>query len=132
MANPPFNQKEWARNTEDARWKYGVPPARNANYGWMQHILSKLAPHGEAAVVMANGTMASNSGGEGDIRKAMLEDDVVSCMIAMPGNLFRGTAIPVCVWFFAKDKKAGAAGANDRRKQVLFIDAREVLSLIHI
>lgn len=126
MANPPFNQKEWARNTEDARWKYGVPPARNANYGWMQHILSKLAPHGEAAVVMANGTMASNSGGEGDIRKTMLEDDVVSCMIAMPGNLFRGTAIPVCVWFFAKDKKAGAAGANDRRKQVLFIDAREV------
>lgn len=126
MANPPFNQKEWSRNTDDARWKYGVPPARNANYGWMQHILSKLAPTGEAAVVMANGTMASNTGGEGDIRKAMLEDDVVSCMIAMPGNLFRGTAIPVCVWFFAKDKSAGAGGSIDRAKQVLFIDAREV------
>ena len=126
MANPPFNIKDWARNTDDARWAYGVPPKGNANYAWMQHILSKLTPRGEAAVVMANGTMASNTGGEGDIRKAMLEDDVVSCVVAMPTHLFRSVTIPVCVWFFAKDKAAGTAGAEDRRKQVLFIDAREV------
>ncbi len=126
MANPPFNIKDWARSEDDARWKYGVPPARNANYAWMQHILSKLSVQGEAAVVMANGTMASNTGGEGDIRRAMLEDDVVSCVVAMPTNLFRSVAIPVCVWFFAKDKTAGSKGSADRRGEVLFIDAREL------
>lgn len=126
MANPPFNIKDWSRSEDDPRWKYGVPPKRNANYAWLQHILSKLAPGGEAAVVMANGTMASNTGGEGEIRKAMLEDDVVSCVIAMPSNLFRSVAIPVCVWFFAKDKTATVQNRNDRRGQVLFIDAREM------
>ncbi|MCT2006808.1 type I restriction-modification system subunit M [Micrococcus lylae] len=126
LANPPFNIKDWARSEDDARWKYGVPPAKNANYAWMQHILSKLAPQGEGAVVMANGTMASNSGGEGKIRQAMLEADQVSCVIAMPSNLFRSVAIPVCVWFFAKDKGPGSRGSKDRRGEVLFIDAREM------
>ncbi|UEL35082.1 type I restriction-modification system subunit M [Rhodococcus sp. C1] len=126
MANPPFNIKDWSRSADDKRWKYGVPPARNANYAWMQHILSKLKVQGEAAVVMANGTMASNTGSEGDIRRAMLEDDVVSCVIAMPANLFRSVAIPVCVWFFAKDKGIGSRGNIDRRGEVLFIDAREL------
>lgn len=126
LANPPFNIKDWARSEEDARWRYGVPPAKNANYAWMQHILSKLAPHGEGAVVMANGTMASNTGDEGKIRESMLTDDVVSCVIAMPPNLFRSVAIPVCVWFFAKDKAPGARGSADRRGEVLFIDAREM------
>lgn len=126
MANPPFNIKDWARSEDDSRWTYGVPPVRNANYAWMQHILSKLSVQGEAAVVMANGTMASNTGGEGEIRKNMLQADVVSCVITMPPNLFRSVAIPVCVWFFANDKKAGRRGRADRSREVLFIDARQL------
>lgn len=126
MANPPFNIKDWARNIEDPRWKYGVPPANNANYAWIQHILSKLAPNGRAGVVMANGSMSSNSNGEGDIRAHIVEADLVSCMIALPTQLFRSTGIPVCLWFFAKDKSKGDAGAIDRTGQVLFIDAREL------
>lgn len=126
LANPPFNVKDWSRNEEDARWVYGVPPARNANYGWIQHIISKLGPSGTAGVVMANGSMSSNSGGEGDIRANLVESDLVSCMVALPGQLFRSTAIPVCVWFFAKDKTAGDGGATDRSGQVLFIDARDL------
>ncbi|HEY1133257.1 MAG TPA: class I SAM-dependent DNA methyltransferase [Nocardioides sp.] len=126
MANPPFNIKDWSRNTEDARWVYGVPPATNANFGWMQHILSKLAPAGSAGVVMANGSMSSTSGGEGDIRAQLVEADLVSCMVALPTQLFRSTGIPVCLWFFAKDKTAGAKGSVDRSGQVLFIDAREL------
>ncbi len=126
MANPPFNIKDWARNTEDPRWKYGVPPANNANYAWIQHILSKLAPGGSAGVVMANGSMSSNSNGEGDIRAQIVEADMVSCMVALPTQLFRSTGIPVCVWFFAKNKKAGEYGAIDRTDEVLFIDARNL------
>ena len=126
MANPPFNIKDWARNVEDPRWKYGVPPAKNANYAWIQHILSKLAPGGKAGVVMANGSMSSNSNGEGDIRAAIVEADLVSCMIALPTQLFRSTGIPVCLWFFAKDKTRGEQGSIDRTGQVLFIDAREL------
>ncbi len=124
MANPPFNIKDWARNVEDPRWKYGVPPANNANYAWIQHILSKLAPGGKAGVVMANGSMSSNSNGEGDIRAQIVEGDLVSCMVALPTQLFRSTGIPVCLWFFAKDKTKGAQGSIDRSGQVLFIDAR--------
>lgn len=124
MANPPFNIKDWARTTDDARWRYGVPPAGNANYGWIQHILSKLAPGGSAGVVMANGSMSSNSGGEGEIRAQLVEADLVSCMVALPTQLFRSTGIPVCVWFFAKDKTAGSRGSVDRTGQVLFLDAR--------
>ena len=125
-ANPPFNIKDWARNTEDPRWKYGVPPANNANYAWIQHILSKLAPGGSAGVVMANGSMSSNTNGEGAIRAQIVEADLVSCMVALPTQLFRSTGIPVCVWFFAKDKRAGEHGAVDRSGEVLFIDAREL------
>jgi len=126
MANPPFNIKDWARNEEDGRWRYGVPPANNANYAWLQHILSKLAPGGKAGVVLANGSMSSNSNGEGDIRAQIVEADLVSCMIALPTQLFRSTGIPVCLWFFAKDKTAGKQGSVDRSGQVLFIDAREL------
>jgi type I restriction enzyme M protein len=124
MANPPFNIKHWSRNEEDSRWRFGVPPANNANYAWIQHILSKLAPGGKAGVVMANGSMSSNSNGEGDIRAQIVEADLVSCMIALPTQLFRSTGIPVCLWFFAKDKTAGKQGSIDRSGQVLFIDAR--------
>ncbi|SDC39382.1 type I restriction enzyme M protein [Sanguibacter gelidistatuariae] len=126
LANPPFNIKDWARAENDPRWKFGVPPAGNANYAWIQHIISKLAPGGSAGVVMANGSMSSNSGGEGDIRAQLVEADLVSCMIALPTQLFRSTAIPVCTWFFAKDKTAGPKGSVDRTGQVLFIDAREL------
>jgi type I restriction enzyme M protein len=126
MANPPFNLKVWTRNDEDPRWKFGTPPANNANYAWLQHILYKLAPNGRAGVVMANGSMASNAGTEGDIRAEIVEADLVSCMVAMPTQLFRSTGIPVCIWFFAKDKSAGEQGSIDRSGQVLFIDAREL------
>lgn len=125
-ANPPFNIKHWSRNEEDPRWRFGVPPANNANYAWIQHILSKLAPGGKAGVVMANGSMSSNSNGEGEIRAQIVEADLVSCMVALPTQLFRSTGIPVCLWFFAKDKTAGKQGSIDRTGQVLFIDAREM------
>ena len=130
MANPPFNIKDWARNVEDSRWRFGVPPANNANYAWIQHILSKLAPGGKAGVVMANGSMSSNSNGEGDIRARIVEADLVSCMVALPTQLFRSTGIPVCLWFFAKDKSAGRQGAVDRSGQMLFVDARELGYLV--
>lgn len=122
LANPPFNIKDWARNEDDARWRYGVPPAGNANYAWLQHIVSKLAPKGQAGVVLANGSMSTNSGGEGQIRARLVEADLVSAMVVLPTQLFRSTGIPVCLWFFAKDKK----WATDRSGQVLFIDARNL------
>lgn len=130
MANLPFNIKDWARNEEDPRWRFGVPPANNANYAWIQHILYKLAPGGRAGVVMANGSMSSNSNGEGDIRAQIVEADLVSCMVALPTQLFRSTGIPVCLWFVAKDKAAGKQGSIDRCGQVLFIDARELGDLV--
>lgn len=130
MANPPFNIKDWARNEEDPRWRYGVPPKNNANYAWIQHIISKLATGGSAGVVMANGSMSSNSGGEGKIRAELVEADLVTCMVALPTQLFRSTGIPVCTWFFAKDKTAGEQGSIDRTGQVLFIDARNLGHMI--
>ncbi len=117
LANPPFNIKDWARDEDDPRWRFGAPPATNANYAWIQHILSKLAPGGKAGVVMANGSMSSNALGEGDIRARIVDADLVSCVVALPAQLFRSTAIPVCLWFFATDKA-------HRSGQVLFIDAR--------
>ena len=126
MANPPFNIKDWNRVESDSRWTYGVPPAKNANYAWLQHIISKLKPTGTAGVVMANGSMTSKSGGEGEIRAQLVENDLVSCMVALPEKLFRSTGIPVCIWFFAKDKSAGRGGSVDRRGEVLFIDARSL------
>ncbi len=130
LANPPFNIKDWARNEQDPRWRYGVPPAGNANYAWIQHIISKLNPGGSAGVVMANGSMSSNSGGEGEIRAQLVEADLVTCMVALPTQLFRSTGIPVCTWFFAKDKTAGEKGSIDRTGQVLFIDARNLGTMV--
>ena len=126
LANPMFNQKDWVRSESDPRWKFGVPPANNANFAWMQHIISKLAPGGKAGVVMANGSMSSNTGGEGQIRAQLVEADLVSCMVALPTQLFRSTGIPVCLWFFARDKTSGSGGSVDRTGQVLFIDARSL------
>lgn len=123
LANPPFNIKDWARDEDDPRWRFGVPPATNANYAWLQHILSKLAPGGSAGVVMVNGSMSSNAMGEGAIRARIIDADLVSCVIALPAQLFRSTAIPVCLWFFAMDK-------GHRSGQVLFIDARGLGHLV--
>jgi type I restriction enzyme M protein len=131
LANPPFNISDWGgeRLREDARWKFGTPPAGNANYAWLQHILHHLAPTGTAGVVLANGSMASSQSGEGEMRKAMIEGEVIDCMIALPGQLFYSTQIPACLWFLAKDKSNGIAPdrkLRDRRGEVLFIDARKL------
>lgn len=126
LANPPFNISDWGgeRLTDDVRWKYGVPPRGNANFGWLQHILHHLAPRGTAGVVLANGSMSSQQSGEGDIRKAMIEADHVDCMVALPGQLFFSTQIPACLWILARDKSAN--GHRDRRGEILFIDARKL------
>lgn len=131
LANPPFNISDWGgeRLKEDVRWKFGVPPAGNANFAWLQHILHHLGPKGTAGVVLANGSMSSTQSGEGDIRKAMIENDVIDCMIALPGQLFYSTQIPACLWFLTKDKSNGVARdtkLRDRRGEVLFIDARKL------
>jgi type I restriction enzyme M protein len=132
LANPPFNMSDWARRTEDPRWRYGVPPSGNANFAWLQHIVSKLSAHGAAGVVLANGSMSSQQSGEGQIRAAMVEADLVACMVALPPQLFRTTAIPACLWFLAKDKSPqGAKHLNDRRGEVLFIDARNIGYLVN-
>jgi type I restriction enzyme M protein len=126
LANPPFNISDWGgeRLAEDARWKFGVPPKGNANFGWLQHIIHHLAPRGTAGVVLANGSMSSQQSGEGDIRKAMIEADQVDCMVALPGQLFFSTQIPACLWILARDKSAN--GHRDRRGEILFIDARKL------
>lgn len=126
MANPPFNISDWGgeRLVDDVRWKYGVPPKGNANYGWLQHIIHHLAPRGTAGVVLANGSMSSQQSGEGEIRKALLEDDKIDCMVALPGQLFFSTQIPACLWILAKDKSAN--GHRERKGEVLFIDARKM------
>lgn len=131
LANPPFNISDWGgdRLRDDVRWKYGLPPVGNANYAWLQHIIHHLAPFGTAGVVLANGSMSSNQSGEGEIRKSMIEADVVDCMVALPGQLFYSTQIPACLWFLARDKSNGQAGKEhlrDRRGLVLFIDARKL------
>jgi type I restriction enzyme M protein len=131
LANPPFNISDWGgeRLREDARWVYGVPPVGNANYAWLQHILWHLAPTGTAGVVLANGSMSSGQSGEDVIRRAMVEADVVDCMVALPGQLFYSTQIPACLWFLARSKKPGG-GLRDRRGEVLFIDARKLGTLV--
>ncbi|WP_166026335.1 type I restriction-modification system subunit M [Streptomyces chilikensis] len=127
MANPPFNIKDWARDESDPRWKFGVPPKNNANYAWLQHMISKLGEKGTAGIVLANGSMSSQSSGEGEIRKALIEADLVACMVALPPQLFRTTQIAACLWFLAKDKSPqGARRLDDRRGEILFIDAREM------
>lgn len=125
LANPPFNVSDWGgeRLKEDVRWKYGIPPASNANYAWLQHIIHHLKPNGRAGIVLSNGSMSSNSSNEDVIRKAILEADLVDAMIALPGQLFFSTQIPACLWFLSKNKKK-------RQGQVLFIDARKLRSMI--
>ncbi|WP_405115321.1 type I restriction-modification system subunit M [Micromonospora sp. NBC_01405] len=131
MANPPFNMSDWARRESDPRWRYGTPPQSNANYAWLQHMLYKLGDRGSAGVVLANGSMSSKQSGEGEIRKAMVEADVVACMVALPPNLFRTTAIPACLWFLTKDKSPqGAKALADRRGEILFIDARALGTMV--
>ena len=125
MANPPFNISDWGgeKYEGDVRWQFGRPPVGNANYAWLQHMLWKLRPGGQAGVVLANGSMSSNTGGEGDIREAMVRGDVVEVMIALPGQLFLNTQIPVCLWFLTNDK---TSNGRDRRGETLFIDARQL------
>src|SRR5438093_4438553 len=130
LANPPFNDSDWRGELlkDDKRWAFGVPPAGNANFAWVQHFIHHLAPTGLAGFVLANGSMSSNQSGEGEIRKNIIEADLVACMGALPGQLFYSTQIPVCLWFLARDKKNGRF--RDRRGQTLFVDARNLGTLI--
>ncbi|MHC5907537.1 type I restriction-modification system subunit M [Streptomyces sp. S6] len=123
MAHPPFNISDWARDVSDHRWIYGVPPAGNANYAWLQHVVSKLTPHGTAAVILANGSLHARKT-EGKIRKAMLEDDLVACIVALPSHLFASTRIPACLWILDRGKSSRRLMERiDRRGQILFVDA---------
>jgi type I restriction enzyme M protein len=126
LANPPFNVSDWGgeRLRDDRRWQYGVPPVGNANFAWVQHIVHHLAPAGVAGFVLANGSMSSSQSGEGEIRKGLIEADLVDCMVALPGQLFYSTQIPACLWFLARDRKNGKF--RDRRGHMLFIDARKL------
>src|SRR6266498_3213414 len=130
LANPPFNDSDWRGELlkDDKRWAHGVPPAGNANFAWVQHFIYHLAPTGLAGFVLANGSMSSNQSGEGEIRKAIIEADLVDCMVALPGQLFYNTQIPVCLWFIARNKKNGKF--RDRSGQTLFIDARKLGHLV--
>jgi type I restriction enzyme M protein len=130
LANPPFNMSDWGGENlkEDVRWKYGAPPAGNANFAWVEHMIHHVAPNGIAGFVLANGSMSSNQSGEGEIRKAIVEADLVDCMIALPPQLFYGTQIPACLWFLTRNKKNGRF--QDRRHKTLFIDARKFGSLM--
>ncbi len=129
LANPPFNISDWGGDQlrDDARWRFGVPPTGNANYAWLQHMASHLSPRGVAGVVLANGSLSSQQSGEGDIRRRMVEADLVECVVSLPGQLFYSTPIPVSLWFLNRDKTPGGARAwRDRRGEVLFIDARKL------
>lgn len=130
LANPPFNISDWGGEalSDDPRWTFGIPPAGNANYAWLQHMWNRLSHRGRAGVVLANGSMSSNTNNEGTIRKNMVQGDAVECMVALPGQLFSNTQIPACLWFLSHDKTAGINGSIDRTGQVLFIDARNVAS----
>ena len=129
LANPPFNDSDWRGELlkDDKRWVYGTPPPGNANFAWVQHFLYHLAPIGIAGFVLANGSMSSNQSGEGEIRKNIIEADLVDCMVALPGQLFYSTQIPVCLWFLARNKKNGRF--RDRRGETLFVDARKLGTL---
>lgn len=144
LANPPFNDSDWGGDKlkGDARWRYGVPPAGNANFAWLQHIIYHLAPDGYAGVVLANGSLSSQQSGEGDIRRALIEGITVSeagkhihypslvdCIVALPGQLFSTTQIPVCLWFLSRDRSNGLSRdkkLRDRTNEILFIDARDL------
>lgn len=132
MANPPFNMKEWdvGVSDDDPRWAYGKPPSGNANFAWLQHMLYHTAPNGSVGLLLANGSMSSNTNNEGAIRKALIEQDLVECMVALPGQLFTNTQIPACIWFLTKNKNARVSASGrqltDRRGKILFIDARNL------
>ena len=131
MANPPFNVRDWWSESlaDDVRWQYGTPPKGNANFAWIQHMLHHLAPTGSMALLLANGSMSSNTNNEGEIRKRLIEEDLVECMVALPGQLFTNTQIPACIWFLTKDKANGMVRSErkrDRRGELLFIDARNI------
>jgi type I restriction enzyme M protein len=135
MANPPFNMKEWwsAKLEGDPRWIHGQPPQNNANFAWLQHMLYHLAPKGSMALLLANGSMSTSTSGEGEIRKSLVEADLIECMVALPGQLFTNTQIPACIWFLTKNKNAsgrGKAAFRDRRNEVLFIDARKLGTMV--
>jgi len=124
IANPPFNISDWSRDESDVRWKYGIPPKGNANFAWVQHIIHHLAPTGMAGFVLANGSMGSTTSGEGEIRRALIEADLIDCMVALPKQLFYSTQIPVCLWFLSRNKNNGKS--RNRCKETLFIDARRL------
>ena len=129
IANPPFNVSDYNINpAEKHKWKYGLPPAGNANYAWLQHFLSKLAPNGTAGIVLANGSMSSDTNTEGQIRKELIEHDVIDCMVSLPPQLFYNTQIPACLWFMARNKTNHHF--RNRNHEILFIDAREIGSMI--
>lgn len=130
LANPPFNVSDWSGDQmrEDIRWKYGVPPIGNANFAWLQHFIHKLSPSGTAGIVLANGSMNSNTGGEGEIRKNMIEADLIDCMVALPSQLFYNTTIPACLWFLARNKKNHKF--RDRSREILFIYARKMGEMV--
>ncbi|MGB4595204.1 MAG: class I SAM-dependent DNA methyltransferase [Anaerolineaceae bacterium] len=131
LANPPFNVSDWSGELlhDDMRWKYGAPPVGNANYAWLQHFIYKLSPTGTAGIVLANGSMNSNTSGEGDIRKNMIEAGVVDCMVALPAQLFYNTMIPACLWFLARNRTNHKF--RDRSDEILFIDARKLGTMIN-
>lgn len=126
LANPPFNTKDWGGDKlqDDLRWQYGIPPQNNANFAWVQHMISKLSPAGTAGFVLANGSMSSTIGGEGAIRKNLIEKDLVECIVTLPGQLFYSTQISVCIWVVSKNK--AKTGKRERNKKILFIDARHL------
>ena len=130
LANPPFNDSDWKGDLlrNDVRWKYGTPPEGNANFAWVQHFIHHLSPTGITGFVLANGSMSSNTSSEGEIRKNIIEADLVDCMVALPPQLFFNTGIPACLWFITKDKKNNKF--RDRRGKTLFIDARNMGTMI--
>ncbi|MBI5726219.1 MAG: SAM-dependent DNA methyltransferase [Ignavibacteriales bacterium] len=132
LVNPPFNVSDWSGEQlrDDARWQYGVPSVGNANYAWLQHFAHKLSNSGTAGIVLANGSMNSNSGNEGEIRKNMIEAGLIDCMVALPSQLFYNTMIPACLWFMAKNR-SGLGGTRNRINEILFIDARKLGSMIN-
>ncbi len=131
LANPPFNVREWGRQDlqDDQRWQHGIPPARNANFAWVQHIAHHLAPLGAAGFVLANGSMSSAQSGEGQIRKSLIDADMVDCMVALPGQLFSTTQIPACLWFLARSRSAQRP--DHRCRHILFIDARKLGRMVN-
>jgi type I restriction enzyme M protein len=139
IANPPFNVSDWGGDLmrTDGRWQYGVPPTGNANFAWMQHFIYHLAPTGQAGVVLAKGALTSKSSGEGDIRKALVENGLIDCIVNLPAKLFLNTQIPASLWFLSRNRRSspegggGGGGYRDRSNEILFIDARNLGFLIN-